>query len=352
MEKKSKRNTKRPGKPAKRTTKAKVKKGKASPAKSKSKPKKSKSKPAPKPKSAPQTGPKRIGFLIAAKASDWDDYIDAFTDRLHAKGWIIGNGTGPADVSIDFQPRTGAAGDLNTIRNCAATFVRNTVDLIVTSGTQAADACKRATATIPIVFAAAGDPVGSGLVANPTNPEANITGCCNLQTQVATLDRRIAMMNTRLHPTKVAVIGNNNPVIYPVDVAMDRALAALNTAGIPAAPKGLGCFAPSDFATAAAIRAKLVGLGNGVDVLLVCSDPVLTSHADDLVRVAHNLGMRTMHEMREGRGHHGGDQTFGPNFTNLFRKAAEMSDKILRNTPIRNIPVHTPSSTNNVQDPP
>jgi len=352
MEKKSKRNTKRPGKPAKRTTKAKVKKGKASPAKSKSKPKKSKSKPAPKPKSAPQTGPKRIGFLIAATPADWDNYIDAFTDRLKAKGWIIGNGTGPADVSIDFQPPNGAAGDLNIIRQWANTFVANTVDLIVTSGTQAADACKRATATIPIVFAAAGDPVGSGLVATPTAPEANITGCCNLQTQDATLKRRIAIMNNKLNPTKVAVIGNNNLVIYPVDVAMDSALAALNTAGIPAAPKGLGCFAPGDFATPAAIRAKLVGLGNQVDVLLVCSDPVLTSHATALVTEAHKLGMSTMHEMREGRDHHGGDQTFGPNFTNLFRQAAEMSDKILRNTPIRNIPVYTPKNTSNVQDPP
>src|SRR5687767_4990569 len=190
MAKKSKRNTKRPGKPAKRTIKAKVKKGEASRAKSKTKPQ-SKSKRASKLIEPPTTGPKRIGFLIAAKARDWDDYIDAFTDRLHARLWDIGNGTGPTDVSIDFQPRTGAVGNLQTIRNCAAAFVGH-VDLIVTSGTQAADACKRATQNIPIVFAAAGDPVGSGLVANPASPEANITGCWNLQTQVTTLDRRIA----------------------------------------------------------------------------------------------------------------------------------------------------------------
>jgi putative ABC transport system substrate-binding protein len=341
MAKKSKGTTKRAGKPAKRTSKAKVKASR----------KKSKFAPAWQLIDAPTTGPKRIGFLIAAKATDWDDYIDAFTDRLEARGWVIGNGNGPKDVSIDYQPKAGAAGDLKTIQKCAGDFVGN-VDLIVTSGTQAADACKTATKNIPIVFAAAGDPVGSGLVKNPTSPEANITGCCNLQTETTTLDRRIATMNSKLTPTKVAVIGNNNPVIFPVDMAMDRALAALKTAKIAAAPKDLGCFAPSDFASRAAIRAMLTPLQKlGVDVLLVCSDPVLTSHADDLVRVAHNLGMKTMHEMREGHGHHGGDQTYGPKFTNLFRKAAEMSDQILRGTAIQQIPVYTPPTTSNEQDP-
>src|SRR3954468_21378660 len=100
MAKKSKRTAKRSGKPAKRATKAKVKKASR---------KKSTFAPAWALIDPPTTGPKRIGFLIAAKATDWDDYIDAFTDRLEARGWVIDNGTGPKSVSIDYQPEGGAA---------------------------------------------------------------------------------------------------------------------------------------------------------------------------------------------------------------------------------------------------
>jgi putative ABC transport system substrate-binding protein len=145
----------------------------------------------------------------------------------------------------------------------------------------------------------------------------------------------------------VGIIGNNNPVIFPINAAIDLAWNALNAMGIPVATKSLGYFAPSDFQDRPTIIEKLRPLDDeDVDVLLVCSDPVLTVHARDLVRAARQeFGMKTMHEFREPRDHHhGGNQSYGPSFENLFRKAAEKVDLILRGTDPGSIPIFRPNT--------
>ena len=191
MAKKSKKLAKRPSKTARRTIRAKAKKARPSQA--------GKSKSTPKSKGRPVRPAKRIGFLIAAKRTDWNNYIRAFERKLRQRGWTIGSGTNRVD--IDYQPANGAAGDPALLRRYAKEFVRNNVDVIVTSGTEASLVCKNATSTIPIVFAAAGDPVGSGLVG--PRPGGNVTGCSNLQADRAVIDRRINLMRNRLGPTRV-----------------------------------------------------------------------------------------------------------------------------------------------------
>ena len=347
MAKKSKKLAKRPSKTARRTIRAKAKKARPS-AKKAGPSQAGKSKSTPKSKGRPVRPAKRIGFLIAAKRTDWNNYIRAFERKLRQRGWTIGSGTNRVD--IDYQPANGAAGDPALLRRYAKEFVRNNVDVIVTSGTEASLVCKNATSTIPIVFAAAGDPVGSRLVGSLPRPGGNVTGCSNLQADRAVIDRRINLMRNRLGPTRVGVIGNNNPRIFPVDAAINLAWDSLNNAGIAVAPKSLGYFTPYDFRDVATIQAKLTPLQqDGVDVLYVCSDPVLTAHARDLIRAARNLNMRTMHEIREARGH-GGNQTFGPSFRSLFSKAAELVDQILRGTLPGDIPVFVPNTFE--QDPP
>jgi putative ABC transport system substrate-binding protein len=344
MAKKSEKTAKRPSKTAKRTSSAKAKKVKTAQVKSKSKSK-------PKSKNRPARAAKRIGFLIAATRTDWANYISAFAGELTSRGWIVGSLTGPNNVNIDYEPANGAAGDPALIHHYANQFVQNNVDVIVTAGTEASLACKYATSTIPIVFASVGDPVGSGLVTSLVRPGGNLTGCSNLQTRAGVMNNRITRMRNRLNPTKVGIIGNNNPVIFPINAAIDLAWNALSSAGVAVAPKSLGYFAPSDFQSLQTIRAKLLPLQQDrVDVLLVCSDPLLTANARNLIRAAHSLGMRTMHEIRESHANHGGNQTYGPSFQNLFVKAAEKVDQILRGTPPGSIAIYQPSTFE--QDPP
>src|SRR5215510_13290710 len=117
-----------------------------------------------------------IGFLGAGTASAMSQWTAAFVQRLRELGWI-------EDRTIAIQYRW-AEGRTERLAEIAAEFVRLKVDVIATSGMAAATAAKQATSVIPIVFAAAGDSVGTGLVASLARPGGNVTG---LSVQVADL---------------------------------------------------------------------------------------------------------------------------------------------------------------------
>jgi putative ABC transport system substrate-binding protein len=289
---------------------------------------------------------KRMGFLVAATDRDWRPYINAFENELKQSHWKVnGQGGGPDVLTIDYQPAGGARGDPGTLSSVANAFVQNQVDIMVTSGTQPTQACMYApTKTpIPIVFAAAGDPVGSGLVANLKTPGGRVTGCTNLQTDQSILSARIKLMQGRLNTTKVGVVGNVD--CDAVDSAIDLARNTLSGAGIAIASRDPGRFRYSDFQNTATIQNKLSTWHNeSVTALYVCSDPTLTTHLDDLVTEAGKLGMQTMHEIREAHGHHV-NQTYGSNFRLLFTKAAERANLILRGRDPGTIEVYVPDTT-------
>jgi len=98
-----------------------------------------------------------IGFLGSNTPSMSRAWTDAFVQRLHELGWIDGR-----NVAIEYH---WAEGRDVRYAEIAAEYVQRNVDVIVTTGTAAVIAAKQATPIIPIVFAAAGDPVGTGLVA-------------------------------------------------------------------------------------------------------------------------------------------------------------------------------------------
>jgi putative ABC transport system substrate-binding protein len=113
-----------------------------------------------------------IGFLGAAPSIE-SQRVAAFEQRLRELGWIEGR-----TVAIEYR---WAEGRNERYAENAAEFVRLKVDVIVTSTTPPTLAAKRATAVIPIVFAAANDPVGTGLVASLARPGGNLTGLANQQ---------------------------------------------------------------------------------------------------------------------------------------------------------------------------
>jgi putative ABC transport system substrate-binding protein len=114
-----------------------------------------------------------IGFLGANTASTQRTATDAFVQRLRELGWIENR-----TVAIEY--RWGEGRD-ERFAEIAAEFVRLKVDVILTYATPSSTAAKKATAVIPIVFAAAGDPVGTGLVASLARPGGNITGLSTVQ---------------------------------------------------------------------------------------------------------------------------------------------------------------------------
>jgi ABC-type uncharacterized transport system substrate-binding protein len=118
-----------------------------------------------------------IGFLGATTPSIWSAFISPFQQRLRELGWIDGQ-----NIAIEYR---WAEGREDCYAEFADEFVRRKVDVIVTASTAAVAAAKNATTTIPIVFAAAGDPVGTGLVASLARPGGNVTGLSNQQTDLA-----------------------------------------------------------------------------------------------------------------------------------------------------------------------
>ena len=108
-----------------------------------------------------------IGFLGVATAPAWSEWVAAFVQRLHELGWIEGR-----TVAIEYR---WAEGRSERFAEIGAEFVRLKVDIIVTAG-GAVIAAMQATPVIPVVFAVASDPVGSGLVASLSRPGGNVTG--------------------------------------------------------------------------------------------------------------------------------------------------------------------------------
>ena len=120
----------------------------------------------------------RIGFLDASTASGSAVLVEAFRQELSKLGWIEGK-----NITIEYRF---AEQKRERLPELAADLVRLKVDLIVVSGAPPALAAKKATTTIPIVMASAGDPVGAGLVASLARPGGNVTGLSSLATELNT----------------------------------------------------------------------------------------------------------------------------------------------------------------------
>ena len=127
---------------------------------------------------AQQSGKLRtIGFLGPNTHSAASEWVAALVQRLRELGWMEGR-----TITIEYR---WVEGREERFAEIAAEFVRLKVELIVTSGTPAVMASKKATSVIPIVFATAGDPVGSGLVASLARPGGNVTGLATLANELA-----------------------------------------------------------------------------------------------------------------------------------------------------------------------
>src|SRR6266508_4263929 len=161
-----------------------------------------------------------IGFLGASSASAWGPWTAAFVQRLRELGWIEGR-----TVAIEYR---WAEGRGERYAEIAAEFVRLKVDVIVTVGSAVA-AAKQTTSVIPIVFAVANDPLGSGLVASLARPGANVTGLSILAPDLA--GKRVELLREVLPALRgLAIMGN---VGYPAAVLeMDEMQAAARTLGL------------------------------------------------------------------------------------------------------------------------
>jgi putative tryptophan/tyrosine transport system substrate-binding protein len=263
-----------------------------------------------------------IGFLGATTPTVWSSFVGAFLKRLRELGWVDGR-----NIAIEYR---WAEGREDRYAEFAAEFVRLKVNVIVTAGTGAVIAAKSATSQIPIVFAAAGDPVGNGLVASLPHPGGNVTGLSNQQTDLA--GHRLEVLREVVPGLRrVAVMGNVDTPVIPLE--MDAVAAAATKLGLDAFR--LEVRNPQD------IVPGIESLRGRADALYVCTDPFITTQRVRINTLAISEKLPTMNAFREYV-QAGGLLSYGPSFAALFARSADFVDKILRGAKPADIPVEQP----------
>jgi putative ABC transport system substrate-binding protein len=263
-----------------------------------------------------------VGFLGAASASAWGPWTAAFVQRLRELGWIEGR-----TVAVEYR---WADGKPERFAEIAAKFVQLNVDVIVTGGA-ALLAAKQATSVIPIVFAVAGDPVGSGIVASLSRPGGNITGLSLQRTD--TVGKRLEILREVLpRLSRLAILVNaGSPTVVE---EMGEVEATARTLGFEVAKL--------EIRRAEDIAAAFEALKGGADALYVVSEPLVLSHRVRINTLALAARLPTMHSAKEYV-EAAGLMSYGPNYTDLFRRAADFVDKILRGSKPGEIPVEQPT---------
>jgi putative ABC transport system substrate-binding protein len=264
-----------------------------------------------------------IGILGPGNPASHGQFVSAFVQRLRQLGWLDGNN---ATVVYRWtENRNERAAEI------AAEYAKLPVDLIFTSSPINVLAAKQATSTIPIVFAAAGDPVAVGLVASLARPGGNVTGF-SIQ-QIDTVGKRVEILHEVVPALRRLAV-----FIDFTHTAIDLEFSEIETAG-----RKLGLeVVRSLIRQADEIAPAFEALKGRADAVYVCATPLVTARQGHINALALGVRLPTMHNLREYV-HNGGLMSYGPNLPDLFRRAADLVDKILRGTKPSDLPVEQPT---------
>jgi len=261
-----------------------------------------------------------IGFL-GADASGWSPWTAAFVQRLAELGWIDGR-----TITIDYR---WSEGHRERDIEVAAEFIKQKVDVIVSHGA-AVPALKQATSVIPIVFAIALDPVGAGLVTNLARPGGNVTGLSRQSSDLGA--KRLQLLRECVPNLRRLAI-----------MAMPTFAAELEVGEVQAAARVLGIeVALHKIGQADDIAPAFAALKGQVDALYVVTNALIGANRMHVITLALDAQLPTMFSTRD-LVQAGGLMSYGPNFEDMFRRAAEFVDKILRGTKPGEIAVEQPT---------
>ncbi|HTF79712.1 MAG TPA: ABC transporter substrate-binding protein [Bradyrhizobium sp.] len=261
-----------------------------------------------------------VGFLSPNSYAAAKAWTTAFVQRLHDLGWIESR-----TVQIEYRWEDGQVERTSEFVN---ELVRLKVDVIVTHGVPNIVGAIKATSTIPIVFPLATDPVGSGFVASLARPGGNVTGLSIQSRDLA--GKRLGLLSEILPSLhRLALMGDPAATLEMKEV---QALAASTNL---------------DLTTVSVHRAEEIApaiekLKGRADALYVCATPFINTNRFDINSAALAAGLPTMHGFREAVDS-GALMSYGPNFPDLFRRAADFVDKILRGAKPSDIPVEQPT---------
>ena len=265
----------------------------------------------------------RIGILSPVSGSFFSAREEALRQRLRELGYVEGK-----NIVIEYRY---AEGKRERLPDLVAELVRLKVDIIVTTGPDATLAAKKASATIPIVFTAASDPLGTGLVSSLAQPGGNITG---LSLMAPDLDgKRLELLKEAVPKVaRVAFLwqpgGRRN---LPL-TKMEAAAKALGLKLLSLEVRSL-----DDFKSAFA-RAKR----EGAQALITTTGGLINTQQRRVLDFAAKNRLPAIYHYSEFV-EAGGLMSYAPSYTDLYRRAADFVDKILKGTKPADIPVEQPT---------
>jgi len=261
----------------------------------------------------------RVGFLRNGPPPD--TFIEGLRRGLRDHGYVEGQ-----NISIEY----GLADSADQLPSVAAHLVRLNVDVILASGTPPVPVAKSATQTIPIVFVASIDPVATGIVSSLARPGGNITGFVGVHSDL--MGKRLELLREAVHRlSRVAVLSHaTNPGNVQYLRQAEIAARALGTQLQLLAVRNAGDFE------------RVFGEARGASALIQLDDVIFTSHRRQVVELAVKHQLPTMYGFREFVDA-GGLISYGPDYPDLYRRAATYLDKIFRGAKPADLPVEQPT---------
>jgi putative ABC transport system substrate-binding protein len=269
-------------------------------------------------------GPVTIGYLGNASPSLEANLVDAFREGLRQLGYVEGQNLVIRYVWAEGQQERHAV--------LAQELVRLKPDVILTAGTPGTLAAKQATPSIPIVTAIAGDPVAAGLVASLAQPGGNVTG---LSTLAAELEGKRLELFKQVVPKLSRVVALLNPANPFTTIAWKAMQPAADALGIQLQPVEVQ--GPNDLDRALATIETV-----SPDGLIIVPDRFLLTYRASIVQfmAEHRLpGMFPFRQFVE----EGGLLSYGPDYTDMYRRAATYVAKILRGATPADLPMEQPT---------
>jgi putative ABC transport system substrate-binding protein len=259
----------------------------------------------------------RIGFLGSESVSNQANRVEALRAGLRDLGYVEGK-----NIGIEFR---WGEGKYDRLPELAAELVRLKVDVIVTSGSKATVAAKRATTTIPIVLGSVGDAVATGLVTSLARPGGNITGWTFLGPELTA--KRLELLKEAIpRISQVAFLEN------PADPTASRPAMEITAKALKLSVQPFEARAPGEFDSVFAAMAR-----GRVDAVVVQGDTMFTVNAKTIADLAvkHRLPSAGLDGFAEA----GGLIAYGANPLEGHRRAAVFVDKILKGANPGDLPI-------------
>jgi putative ABC transport system substrate-binding protein len=271
-------------------------------------------------------GPKvaKLGFVGPELPSTQARANAAFFERLRELGWV-------QDDNLIVERRW-AEGRIERLSNLMADVVRLKVDVIVTVGTPAALAARKATNSVPIVVASMGDPVAAGVAVDLGRPGGNLTGLSLGWTQGIPGKLLELMQEVSPRLTTVAVIGNpDSPAVRLIAKPLDAAAAARGVT-----------LRYIDVRGQEGLKAAFERARQQANAVMVLPDPLTMQHRQEVTALAARYRLPAIYGLREFA-ESGGLMAYAPDHVSMFRHAADYVDRILRGAKPEDLPIEQPT---------